>query len=324
MRALFDLFEKRASVAYLGDLSPPLTDEELEAWRRAGVLRPTERVDMDEISYPDLARTLRALWRVQGRGLPVPGSLGMAPDAIGWVVDGGGDRSVIIVADQKYGLRNASLRTKPTLALFPTARSLTPEMRARHSAGATVVFEVLEESITVRGGRLTRAGLRAPDAAELPAPTSSRAARARDPEPRGVRYPGAKKWGDIGIYVVNEHLLLIVVARRRWRVSPFDCGMAMEVGRAPKVTWELLHAVCDGNGTFMGRRFGDAEATKQTVSRLRADLRTMFGLTGDPFFPFRRREGWHARFHAGDRLPEEERKLSEEARAMLDRAGKGR
>ena len=74
----------------------------------------------------------------------------------------------------------------------------------------------------------------------------------------------------------------------------------------------------------MGRRFGDAQATKRTVSRLRRDLQRMFGLDDDPFFPFRRREGWHARFRAADRLPEEERRLSYEARRMLERAGKGR
>jgi hypothetical protein len=323
MRAFFDLIEKRASVAYLGDMRPPLTDDQLEAWRRAGVLRPTERVDMDEISYPDLARVLRALWRVQGRGLPVPGSLGKAPDAIGWMVDGGGERSVVIVADQGYGLRNASLRPMPTLALVPTARRLTPEMRARHGPGATVIFEVLEEALTVRGGRIARAGARAPDAAELPAPPSSRAPRARTPAARGVPFPGAKSWVDVGIYVVDEHILLIIVGGRRCRVSPADCGMATAIGRRPMITWELLHAVCDGNGTFMGRRFGDAKATKTTVSRLRRELQRMFGLAGDPFFPFRRKEGWHARFRAGDRLPEEERKLSEQARRMLARAGKG-
>jgi hypothetical protein len=322
MRAFFDLLEKRASVAYLGDMRPPLTDEELEALRRAGILRPTERVDMDEISVADLARTLRALWRVQGRGLPVPASLGKAPDTLGWIVDAGGERSVVLVADPKYGLRNVTLRPWPTLALVPTARHLTPAMRAAHGPGATLVFEVLEESLTIRGGRIARAGARAPDAAELPAPHSSRAPHARAPAAGGVLFPGAKTWGEVAISIVNEHLLLVVVAGRRRRVSAADCGMATKAGH-PTKAWELLHAVCDGNGTFMGRRFGAAQATKRTVSRLRRQLCSLFGFADDPFFPFRRKEGWHARFRACDRLPEGERKLSAEARRVLARAGKG-
>jgi hypothetical protein len=280
---------------------------------------------MDEISYPDLSRTLRALLRVQGRGLPVPGSLGIAPETIGWIVDGGGERSVVIVADKKYGMRNACLRTVPTLALVPTARFLTPEISARHGPGATVVFVVLEELLTVRGGRIRCAGAQAPDAAELPAPSSSRAPSARDlAAERGVPFPGAKTWGDVAIHVVNEHVLLIIVRGRRWHVSPADCGLAKKKSRHPKIMWELLHAVCDGNGTFKGRRFGDAEATKRTMSRLRDELKRMFGLEDDPFFPFRRREGWHTRFHASDRIPEDERRLSREAEALLARAGKGR
>jgi hypothetical protein len=326
MRAFFDLLERLASVAYLGDLRPPLTDEQLVALRRPGILRPTERLDMDELSVGDLCRTLRALWRIQGRGLPVPGSLDKAPNTLGWIIDGSGERTVILVADQEYGLLNATLRTKPTLALVPTARHLTPEMRAKHGPGAVVVFEVLEESLTVRGGRLTRAGAAAPDAAELPAPASTRNTRVRSGRAAAadgsVLFPGAKTWVDVAIHVVNERLLLVVVAGRRWRVSPADCGMETKASRRATLAWELLHAICDGNGTFMGRRFGGPQALKSTLKRLRRHLRALFGLGDDPFFPFRRKEGWHARFRAGDRLPEDERKLAPETRALLERARK--
>jgi hypothetical protein len=58
--------------------------------------------------------------------------------------------------------------------------------------------------------------------------------------------------------------------------------------------------------TIKTRRFGDEEATRKVISRLRAELCELFGLEESPFHRYRRGKGWRLRFQAQPDLPSDE------------------
>ncbi len=111
--------------------------------------------------------------------------------------------------------------------------------------------------------------------------------------------PGVSRWNEVTISRVDERTVRIVVAgAKSYRRTHVDLGMAHAQTREATRVWELLLAFCEGYGYLQTRRFGGVQATKKLVSRLRSDLRTAFGLAGDPFHPWRRSEGWRTRFVA--------------------------
>jgi hypothetical protein len=310
MRGFFAAVEQGLPVVRLAELVPPLAPEELAALRDAGVLRDEGRPGIDEIAAPDLARALRALYGVEGRGLPVPAKLGRGTHALGWCRDGDADREVYLLNGPGVSIHMAILGLRRALLLVPTARLATPELRAKHAPGAFVVLDVLEESLTVRDGRLARAAVRAPSAPDLsalsptpapppaPAPTLS---SAPPPAPRLI--PGATRWNEIRISLVDSQTVRIDLPGVSVRRTYVDLGMAHSKNRQPRRVWELLVELCEGHGIFLSTRFGSADATKKLVSRLGGELGAIFGLTETAFHPYRPTEGWQTRFQASPRLP---------------------
>ncbi len=222
----------------------------------------------------------------------------------------GGERAV----------QSVTSRTRRTLALVPTARGLRAELRKRHGPGAHVSIEVLEESLSIRDGRLARSESRAPDAPDH-APAAARS-RAASPTVAGVLFPGASSWGDVRIGNVDASTIHVEWAGRKRYVTFVDIGWASKGRRRPKQQWDVLQHICDNDGIFKSRRFGDVRATKKAISRLRIALCAAFGLPQDPFLDYARGAGWRVRFQAGDHDPDAERELSPGVRATLARAGK--
>src|SRR5579859_3993266 len=123
-----------------------------------------EEVAQEDVSLPDLARALRALYDVDGRGLSVPSVFDGKPATLGWTGEGNEERAVLLVLSPSRALSSELAGSRRALVLVPTARTITPEERSKHKPGAFVSLEVLEESLAADGGHLARAHSLAPDA----------------------------------------------------------------------------------------------------------------------------------------------------------------
>jgi len=305
VHAFFAAVEQGLPVVRTADLAPPLAPEELAALRDAGVLRDEGRAGLEEISAPDLARALRALYGVEGRGLPVPAKLGRGTHPLGWCRDGDADRDVFLLNGPGVSINMAILGLRRALLLVPTARLVSAEERAKHAAGAFVVIDVLAESVTVRDGRLARAAARAPSAPDLsalsPEPAPSPAippSLSSAPPPAPHVIAGATRWNEIHISLVDSTTVRVDLPGASVRCTHVDLGMALKKSRRPRRVWELLVELCEGYGIFQSRRFGSADATKKLVSRLGRELGAVFGLSDKAFHPYRPKEGWQSRFQA--------------------------
>jgi hypothetical protein len=309
MRAFFAAVEQGLPVVRTADLDPAPTPAELAALRDAGLLRDEGRAGIEEISASDLARALRAHYAVQGRGLPVPATLGRDPMMLGWSGEGDSERDVFLLAGPGLSLTSALFRSRRTLLLLPTARLLTPELRAKHAPGSFIVIDVLEESLTVHDGRLARAAVRAPSAPDLSAfsptpapPTALTPTPSSAPPPAPRVISGATRWSEIHISLVDPTTVRIDLPGASVRRTYVDLGMAHSKNRQPRRVWELLVELCDGHGIFLSTRFGSADATKKLISRLGGELGAIFGLGDSAFHPYRPTEGWQTRFQASPRI----------------------
>jgi hypothetical protein len=300
VRPVLSRIERGHALAPVGELSA-MDAAALEGLRRAGILRDLDGT-AEEISVSDLVRTLRALWGVESRGLQTPGAFGPVPITIGWVKDGGGEREVVLVVPTEYGLVNVLARDRPTLALVPTGRHLTPATREEHGPGATIVLEVIEEAVVVSQGRLARAAAVAPDAPSLEPPPPVAAARTPLPA-RPMTFAGLERWNQLRLCLINQHTIRVDLPGKKQRCTYIDLGMATAASREPTRSWEMLVAFCEDHGQFQSTRFGSAEVTKQVISRLGKELRALFGLAEKPFHDYRNDRGWKAKFDARSDLP---------------------
>ena len=294
MRALLELVETGVLMARTRELEESLDKASLRARRSAGILRPTGDGTTEELSPSDFMRALRGLYAIEGRGLPVPGVFDPAFQSLGWTRDEGGDRAVVLVTRSTVGLPIALHYPGRALLLVPTARAVTARHRERHGPGRYLHVEVLEEALTVRRGKLARAG----------ASTSDASAASRALHARVVLIPGVLRWNQVRMCLVNQRTLRIDVPGKSIRVTHVDLGMAHHRSREPTRLWEVLVELCEEHGYFKTRRFGSKHATKQVLSRLRKGLAAIFGLEDDPFEPYRRGTGWRACFQARPDLPD--------------------
>jgi hypothetical protein len=153
--------------------------------------------------------------------------------------------------------------------------------------------------------------------AEQPTRSSARSARSGAP-----LFDGVAAWEELTFLKLDNRTILVRFGRRSLRLTAQDLGLAGERSRQPRVLFEMLMAFCENDGWLKTRRFGNAQATKTNLSRLRKKLCAAFGLDVNPFHDFKPGMGWLARFRVGDGEEEYERALSSGAREVLERAGK--
>ncbi|HEY3818642.1 MAG TPA: hypothetical protein VGL81_15825 [Polyangiaceae bacterium] len=326
MRAVLERFDAGQTIALQSELQAALAPGEMEALRAAGIVRDTGSADVVELSLADLVRALRDLYGAEGRGIVAWSTLQPTPMAVGVATDAAGPRDVVLVSGARHGFEIVAMRPRRTLVLTFIADDLTSRRRAQHPASATVAIEVLEESLVVRRNRLALRGARPAavaatvpeaDPGEAPAPAQA-PARTRGGSP--PRFPGAATWAQVRIEAQDWHTVRIEHGPHVSRATAVDLRMAHAVTRKPTVLWAALQAICDGHGTFRGRRFGNAQATKKTLSRLALELRTLFGIDESPFFPYSRGLGYSTRFVADDRVAEQRKNLTPEEQAAVQRA----
>ncbi len=325
MRAFLELLAGGGSVADLDHLAKHLAPGELDALRAEGFLQPTGSKRFEEVSVPDVIRALRALWGAGSGGLRTRATMSHAPMLLGWFELDDEPCELVLVVGDAHSLAAAARRRERALVLVPTDGAVTPALRQRHGSRARVRFVVLSECLGVHGGRICRVDLPVPIPPPLPArghgssaqpATASRSARSRAP-----LLEGSPTWPELTILELDSQTILVRSGRRSLRVTAEDLGLAGKVSRRPMVAFTMLLAFCDGGGRLKSRRFGNAQATKTTLSRLRRKLRDAFGIDEDPFFEFQRGVGWRARFHVSSGESECEDDLSPRAREVLERAG---
>jgi hypothetical protein len=297
VREFLAMLESGHTAARTVDLERALDASELSALRRAGVLRAEDREGFEEISRTDLARALRTLYHVQARGLPVPTAYGKDWATLGWSLEGGVERTVILCDQPSRSLRFALHHPHRARILVPCARSLSAAVRRQNGPGAIIEVEALEESLRVEGGRLARAGVHARDAHDVAAPPEGRGAAP-------LRIPGAPRWNVVVIARVDPNTVYVSVPGRSLRCTYSDLGMAHRSTRKPLRHWDMLLDLCDEGGVFLGRRYGKAGATKKVISRLSGALGEIFGLRESALHRYVRGEGWRTRFRALPYPPE--------------------
>lgn len=330
MRAFLEMLGNGESLADLEQLAPGLAPGELDALRAEGFLQPTGTARFEELSVPDVIRTLRALWGAGSGGMRTAAKMSHAPMHLGWFEIDDEPCELVLVADDAHAIAAAARRRERALVLVPTDRAVTPELRRRHGSRARVRFVLMSECLAARGGRVCRVDLPVPMASPLPPRAHALPAAAGDP-PRarsarrrqgGPIFQGATAWESLALRTLDSHTVLARFARRTRRLTAHDLGLVGDVSRRQCVPFEMLMAFCENAGCLKTRRFGGREATKTTLSRLRKKLQAAFGIDDDPFYPFKPGTGWMARFRVGDGENEMESELSAGARAVLQRAGK--
>jgi hypothetical protein len=304
MRALMALVERDDHLVPTAALSA-IAPEVLHAARRAGILRADDP-GLEDLSATDLARVLRALYGLAGRGRPVPPSFAAAATGLGWMGTGRDAREVLLCARPATGLADALRRTRPTLVLVPTARHVTPALRERHAPGARVELESLEEALVVLGGRLVRRAAIAPDAPGLePSPGVAPPGRFPSTAPPSLVRGLAKRWTEVRVCLLDRTTVRVDAGGRRIRCTHIDFGMAHVRTRLPTLAWEVVEETCEHGGYFKTSRLGNGDATKKLVSRVSLDLQALFGIEGSPFYRYRSDCGWRSRFVARPDLPED-------------------
>ena len=100
----------------------------------------------------DLARALRKLYQVQARGLPVPTAYGKDWATLGWSLEGGVERTVILCDQPSQSLRFALLYPHRARILVPCARSLSAAVRDQHGPARGEVAPRADRVVEGRGG----------------------------------------------------------------------------------------------------------------------------------------------------------------------------
>jgi hypothetical protein len=319
MRPFLQLLGDGDSLADLARLGPKLAPGELDALRAEGFLQPIGSRGFEEVSVPDVIRTLRALWGAGSGGVRTRSTMSPAPMHLGWLEIDDEPCELVLVMGDAHSLAAAARRRSRALVLVPTDRAMTPELRARHDSRALVRFVVLSECLGVHRGRVCRVDLPVP----MPPPLPARAHASAD-RPGAAIFDGEASWEQLVLLKQDNRTLLARFERRSRRLTAQDLGLAGVRSRKACAPFEMLMAFCENDGCLKTRRFGNAGATKATLSRLRAGLKAAFGIDSDPFHDFQRGVGWLARFGVSDGEAEIERELSPGARAVLERAGKVR
>jgi hypothetical protein len=190
------------------------------------------------------------------------------------------------------------------LVLVPTARGIDPEVLTRH-ATAHVEVAALTDLLVVQRGRIAAAARLRVVAVAAAAPAGGEA-----------RLPRAKRWNEMTFYSVeDEGKIGIEIDRRSWVVTAAELGLTTRNSGKPVRAFALLRRICDGNGAFDTRPWGERENGKQVVSELRRALSAAFEISESAIEGYSRvTKSWKPRFRALAGAPAEVRRVEREMR----------
>jgi len=245
---------------------------------------PAEGLGQHGLDEPALVRLLQRLFgvdgqaaRSEGRGQPIwlGRSLGGHPEVWAWLRPSEPAFAVWM------GDLEERARGRPALVLVPTPACIHAETFERYGPGQPVEVVHLDRALTVDGGEIVRAPAWGAQRARVPWAQDDVVVRT------GVRLrvPAGVRWSHITIeYVTDDVVAVRIGAHPPVRLSAADLGLTRESTANVSHLWELLLALCAGNGTCTRGRVGASSlaALRVRATRLSSRLCTAFGMPDPP------------------------------------------
>jgi hypothetical protein len=131
--------------------------------------------------------------------------------------------------------------------------------------------------------------------------------------------PGAS-WSNVQIQFLNEHEVQIKVLAAAENRSFHKMGFLNKKSEAPNLAWEFLQKLAESKGfipsssskssktkkkilpseelssEMISRNPGKRDAQQKRAEEIREIFQVLFQIDGDPFEPFRQKQGYQARF----------------------------
>jgi hypothetical protein len=182
--------------------------------------------------------------------------------------------------DFSFWMRERDEVAERTVALVPTPARIYAETFDRHGPGQHASVVHLDRALSLVGGSIVRAAADEP-ALRLPWKPAHPVER---PQAR-VHVPAGTPWGQIAIEYVHDDLVAIRVGDE-WpvRLTSAELGMTKDTNGAMDKQWELLLALCRGNGRCTRGAVGAAsmEVLKTRAARLGDRLCCALGMPERP------------------------------------------
>jgi hypothetical protein len=252
-----------------------------------------EQLAQDVIARDALVRVLvRAFSLSEPRGVPATeplflgeSTLDPTPRDVFLVLSPSADLALILLARDR--------EPRPATFFVPNGRGIDAALFSRHGDDAHVELARLDDRVVARG-------------AALAAVARFRALRAvPDPVGEARPLPRLERWNMLRICLVDSETVLLTVDGKNSRRTHVDMGLAMRKSRKPMKPWRLLIAICEGEGRFVWKNFGNYESASRAVSDLRLALKKQLGLDDDPFEVLPDGQGWRPRFEANPEPPKD-------------------
>lgn len=124
--------------------------------------------------------------------------------------------------------------------------------------------------------------------------------RARSPKvsaPAAV-LPKAQSFRDVRITLLDGHSVRISVRGTAVRCHFVDLGLGSRHSGKPLRAFDILVAICEGNGTFRISQFGKFDAVRKQLQILEKALAQVVGCEDEAFEAYVPKVGWKPRFWA--------------------------
>lgn len=108
-------------------------------------------------------------------------------------------------------------------------------------------------------------------------------------------------WENIEIEVVSDEALRIRAGAFLRTMTYFELGFAdKRKGDRPNLLWTLLIELAKGHGELTWKSYGAKSKLYKSVQRLRAAMRVIFGMGGDPIESYQKNQAYVTRFRIAD------------------------
>lgn len=123
-----------------------------------------------------------------------------------------------------------------------------------------------------------------------------------------LNIPSGTEWKDISIRFINSEEIYISIGRTSFGVQNFQrCGFADLRNKLPNEQWNILASFAKNHGELTVREYEKAKGRgtknfKKHISLLRAKLKSLFNITGDPITAYSKKtKSWKVNFTLNDR-----------------------
>lgn len=178
-------------------------------------------------------------------------------------------------------LETRTLDASRALVLVPTPRHIYSHTFERYGAGQPLEVVHLERALAIEGCEIIRAPLSARPIAPLPRTLGPRV----DRQGTRLRVPVGVRWSHITFEYVDDRTVAVRIgADSPTRLTALDLGLKHGVDGEPAALWELLLAICAGNGTCSrgSVRAPNLGALRTQATRLSKRLCAVFGIAQAP------------------------------------------